>query len=163
MTFAPTIINNYIWDCMQVLDPVLTAGYAGIVPFFPLYDNQAGNAKWGTKPYAVYDIMSPARKAGLYAVKRSQMLYSIRGTVPDLFTFRDLIIDIIDRDDDAGKDVNEWAGINAPDNDLYFHRFAVNEVNWSSEITIAKDTRQAVTKDLIVEFFYHKPQYRESA
>lgn len=163
MTFAPTVINNYIWDNMQLMDPDFTAGYGSIVPFFPLYDNQSGNQKWADKTYVVYDIMSPARRPGLYAVKRAQLLYSIRGTVPDIFTFRELIVDIIDRDDDAGKDINDWAGVNVPDNNLYFHRFFVNEVNWSSEVTLSKDTRQPVTKDLIVEFFYHKPQYNESA
>lgn len=154
-TFAPVVINNYIWNEFKSIDPDFTDTYGDVVPFFPLYDNMAGDSKWSNRTYAVYDIMSTNRRSPFYVVKKSQLLYSIRGTVPDILYFRDIVSQIIDRGDDAGKDVNEWAGESVINNQVFFHSFETHEVNWSAEVTLAKDTRQPVTKDLIVSFDYH--------
>lgn len=156
--FAPVLINNYIWHEIISLDAAFASRYSN-VPFYPIYDNKGGNAKWDGKPYVVYDTMTIKRRQPLYVTKRENLLYSIRGTVPEILYFKDLINYIIDRQDDAGKDLNAWAGENVVNNKIYFHSFATNELNWSSEITEVQDTRQPVTKNLILEYDYHFARY----
>lgn len=157
--FAPLIINNYIWSEMSSIDPAFTGRYENILPFFPIYDSQAGNAKWGNKPYVIYDNIIQKRKWPLYVVKKEQMLYSIRGSIPEIFYFKDLINHVIDRQDDAGKDINEWAGENVVNHRVFFHCFYTSETNYSSEVTNVKDTRQMISKDLFVEYDFHLARY----
>lgn len=156
--FAPVVINNYVWYEMQRIDPAFTGRYDA-VPFFPLYDNQAGNSKWGNKSYVVYDPIKARRKTPFYPVKRESLLYSVRGIVPEVLYMRDLLDYVLDRGDDAAKDLNEWAGENVVNNQVFIHSFSTTETNWSSEITTAKDTRQPVTKNLIVDYEYHLARY----
>ena len=156
--FVPTVLNGYAWDAVSGIDATLHGQYGGIRPFFPLYDNTAGNSTWGNKCYVVYDTIMRIKRFPLAAIKKAEVLYSVRGPVPELLEFTNLLVWILDRGDDAAKDVNEWAGSNVINNSVFLHRIDVHEVNWSPEITNVTNSRQMYVKNLVVSVEYHLDQ-----
>lgn len=144
---APTI-NKYVWDILKS-DPTLSAKYdkyratygANFIPFFPVYDNNAGDSSWGSECYVLYDSLRPRSNRPIVTEKREQILYTIVGTIPEIFEFRDTILNVLDF----------WA-------DLKFTKdgFRVNAVeSWQNDRTRGRDSiRQTYSLVLTVEVNY---------
>lgn len=154
--YPPAIINKYLWQ--QFIDnaPNFVSQYNGIVPIFPVRDSLGGDATWGTKPYIVYDNMARVRTARFYGIRKEQLLYSVRGDVPQIFMLRDLITDVLDRGDDTAKDINAYAGENLNNPQIFFHDFKVFQMSATSEKTNNITNKQFFTTELIVEYQYHQ-------
>lgn len=153
--FAPLIINSYIWNELGAVMPSLTSKYTGIEPIYPVYDSLSAKGAWNGLPYIIYDNMLMSKISSFYGIKREQTVYSIRGNVPEIFKIRNAIIDIIDRSDDAAKDINEYAGQNLNNVSVFFHEFSAFQLDFTNEKTIANSTRQLYTTELILEYEYH--------
>lgn len=154
--FPPAIINAYVWEQFTQNAPNFVAPYQGITPIFPVRDNMGGNYPWGSRPYIIYDNMARIRTSRFYGIRKEQLFYSIRGDVPEIFTVRDLITDILDRADDTAKDINHFAGENLENPLIFFHDFKVFQMSNTNEKTDAVSNRQYYTTEMIIEYQYHQ-------
>lgn len=154
--YPPAIINAYVWNEFTVNSPNFVAQYNGVVPIFPVRDALGDESTWGSKPYIVYDNMARFRTARFYGIRKEQLLYSIRGDVPQIFTVRDLIVDVLDRADDTAKDVNFYSGQNLNNPLIFFHDFRVYQMSETSEKTDNISNRQYYATELIIEYQYHQ-------
>jgi hypothetical protein len=99
---APTI-NQYIWQILQT-DSTLDAKYDkyrktygdDFIPFFPVFDNFAGNISWGSEPYILYDSLVNRADRPVYGERKEQVLYTIVGKLQDIFKIRDIIANQFD-------------------------------------------------------------------
>lgn len=153
--YPPAIINAYLWAQFQANAPEFVAQYNGIVPIFPVRDTFAGSSTWSKKPYIIYDNMARVRTARFYGTKKEQLLYSVRGDIPQIFMLRDLITDVLDRSDDTAKDINAWAGENLDNPLIFFHDFKVFQMSATSEKTSDVSNRQFYTTEMVIEYQYH--------
>lgn len=154
--FGPLIINSYLWNELGKALPSLVAKYTNVVPIYPVYDSNASKAAWNGLPYIIYDNMSMSRFINFYGIKREQISYSLRGNIPEIFEIKDTMFHILDRSDDAAKDINDYAGKNLPNTSIFFHDVKAFQLDFTNEKTIPNSTRQLYSTELIVEYNYHK-------
>ena len=136
------VVNGYLWeeiverlkaayiasykqkypDISEENIPEWTNPYGKSRPIFPINDSQV-NAKWKTLPYLVYTLAFRVWH-GLYVTKRSTFIYSLKASPDQIFGWGAAIQDILDRQDDAAADINEWnrQHDNVP---VVFHSFRV--------------------------------------
>lgn len=159
MTYPEVAINKYVWEQFRLAKPAIYANYTGVIPFFPVDDIQAGDSAWDDKTHIVFDSMMRPRSSnkGLYPVKMGQLLYSIKGPVDDIFEWREFIYDVLDREDQAAKDVNRYAGINIAGYNIFFHSICAHQFNYiNMSYKQAPTQRKDQTAELVIPFEYHK-------
>jgi hypothetical protein len=159
----PTIaINHYLWDTMKKIDPDLQAQYQDVVPFYPLGDSSSGNEPWNDKPYFIYDRVFRFSGKPFYPDKRESTLYYLKAREIDSLQWSAALQLILDREDDAAKDVNDWIRsqgdfLNYP---YYFHNIRVYQSRSSSPSSEGK-TRDFSTvqpyyiTEFMVDTHYH--------
>lgn len=154
--FPPIAINKFIWAKFAEEYPETAAGYQ-VVPFFPTYDNTAIGNSWDDKLYVVYDVIAKYRASAFYPIKSESTLYSLRGKIEDVFLWREFVIDMLDKMDDAAKDINEWLGENEPDNEVFFHEFTVYQSEYARAATkrAADSQFNLYAAELIISYKYH--------
>jgi hypothetical protein len=150
----PTYINKYVWDSLKSLDPGLS-NYGNIVPFFPISDARADDWPWQTKPYVIYDQLLRFRSGPLYVVRKSQLLYVVKGTPTEVLAWSNAIGVILDRHDAAGQDVNAWLSQNHPSAGVYFHWFRVMQVDQAAENRMDFAVNQKYLSTMVIEYQYH--------
>ena len=149
-------VNKYIWDTMKRIDPSLEAEYQGVLPFFPLADSRGGDANWGAKPYIVYDITTRKRQNKFYPKHSVQIYYFVRGQAEDVIVWANTIQHIIDREDDAAKDVNSFMADQHPEEaKVYFHSFNAFMMDQVNDKRMDLAVSQFYTMSMIVETSYH--------
>jgi len=185
------IINLYVWEQFKNYAPTFynlygpTSGGPDIIPFFPAPANNLPTAVIDNDlPYVMFDKFSRVRGGYkyFYPVKTDQMRYTIvGGSLYDVnrnqqdryattINLTSLIQNILDREDDAAQDINEFAkslpdynDSNYPElNKYYFHCINVYQSGFT-------DTQQDVsdfmeynpTRDLIIKYDYHAKQFNE--
>ena len=187
------IINLYVWEQFKTYAPEFYRMYApvvgnqnlGIVPFFPSPASNLPTAVIENDlPYIVFDKFSRVRGGYkyFYPIKTDQMRYTIvGGSLYDInrnqqdryattINLTSLIQNILDREDDAAQDINEFTktlpDYNDPSypelNKYYFHCVNVYQSGFT-------DTQQDVsdfmeynpTRDLIIKYDYHAKQFNE--
>lgn len=158
---APLAINGYLWDTMKAIDPSLQNKYKTKVPIFPMSDQASGNKSWENKPYLIYDRMFKLGGSPFYPKKKEQLLYYVKGNEEDSFLWGAAIQTILDRMDDAGKDINSWIRENGG-NDKYpvfFHYLRVyqtdSSISSSSEIKRDFSTRAYYITEFYIDVCYH--------
>ena len=194
------IINLYVWEQFKTYAPEFYRKYApvvgnqslAIVPFFP---SPASNLPMevldNDLPYIVFDKFSRVRGGYkyFYPIKTDQMRYTIHGGSlwgvnkfePDRFettyALTSLIQNILDREDDAARDINEFAKnlpgyAQNPDgllsngsvdlNQYYFHCINVYQSGFTDNQQDVSDFMEYnPTRDLIIKYDYHSPQFGE--
>jgi hypothetical protein len=185
------IINLYVWEQFKTYAPAFynlygpTSGGPDIVPFFPAPANNLPTAVLDNDlPYIMFDKFSRVRSGYkyFYPIKTDQMRYTVvGGSLYDInrnqqdryattINLTSLIQSILDREDDAAKDINEFTktlpdynDANYPElNKYYFHCVNVYQSGFT-------DTQQDVsdfmeynpTRDLIIKYDYHAKQFNE--
>jgi hypothetical protein len=192
MVYRPeNIINLYVWEQFKTHAPAFynlygpTSGGPDIVPFFPAPANNLPTAVIDNDlPYVMFDKFSRVRGGYkyFYPIKTDQMRYTIvGGSLYDInrnqqdryattINLTSLIQNILDREDDAAQDINEFTKTlpdynnpNYPElNRYYFHCINVYQSGFT-------DTQQDVsdfmeynpTRDLIIKYDYHAKQFNE--
>jgi hypothetical protein len=101
-------INGYLWEIMQKFDNNLEEKYNGVIPFYPIGDSAAGDEPWDQKPYFIYDRVFRFSGAPFYENKRENVLYYLKAREVDSLEWSGILQLILDREDDAAKDVNDW-------------------------------------------------------
>jgi hypothetical protein len=133
-------INNYLWDTMKKIQPSLSSDYGDIVPFYPIGDSASGDEPWDSKPYFVYDRVFRFSSNPFYPQKRESVLYYLKAREIDSLQWSAALQLILDREDDAAKDVNDW--IREQDDVLnypyYFHNIRVYQSRSSSPSSSGK-------------------------
>jgi hypothetical protein len=188
------IINLYVWEQFKTYAPEFYRMYApvvgnqnlGIVPFFPSpASNLPTTVIENDLPYIVFDKFSRVRGGYkyFYPIKTDQMRYTIHGGSlwgvnkfePDRFettyALTSLIQNILDREDDAARDINEFAKnlpgyadtANGKDlNQYYFHCINVYQSGFTDNQQDVSDFMEYnPTRDLIIKYDYHSPQFGE--
>jgi hypothetical protein len=185
------IINLYVWEQFKTHAPAFynlygpTSGGPDIVPFFPAPANNLPTAVIDNDlPYVMFDKFSRVRGGYkyFYPIKTDQMRYTIvGGSLYDInrnqqdryattINLTSLIQSILDREDDAARDINEFTKTlpdynsqNYPElSKYYFHCVNVYQSGFT-------DTQQDVsdfmeynpTRDLIIKYDYHSKQFNE--
>jgi hypothetical protein len=149
---APLAVNGYLWDTMKAIEPTLSnsRNYGQTVPIFPLGDAASGKKSWENKTYLIYDRMFKPMKDPFYQVKCEELRYHLKAKEDDTFIWGSVLQQILDRQDDAGKDVNQWIRENGGSETypIYFHSIRVYQV--SSSIATEKEN----LRDFSVRPFY---------
>jgi hypothetical protein len=155
--YAETAINKYVWKQFEISKPNIYSLYGNTTPIFPVSDNVSGNAKWSEKPYIIYDSFAKGRTTNkyFYPIKSSQMMYSIKGKIEEIFEWRDFIINVLDREDAAAFDINEFAGQNIAGFNLRLHCINVSQVNYIGNSSESSGTKKAFSTNLIIKYDYH--------
>lgn len=152
---AANYINKYTWAMMKEIDPSLETDYGSITPFFPISDTRSDEWPWKDKPYAIYDQMWRLRSRSGYFVHKVHALYFIKGTPTEILAWTNAMGMILDRQDSAAQDINNWLAANHPDAGIYFHWLKVMQVDQTSENRMDMAINQRYLATLVVECEYH--------
>lgn len=156
-SYPDLIINGYVWEQFRLAKPSIYSQYSA-KPFVPVRDINS-DYPWGIKPYIIYDSFMKARSTNkyFYPVKTTQMMYSIKGSISEIYEWRDFISNVLDREDDAAKDINEYAGESNLFNPLTikFHCINTSQVNYTGSTTEQGGQRKQYSANLIVKYDYH--------
>jgi hypothetical protein len=185
------IINLYVWEQFKTYAPAFynlygpTSGGPDIVPFFPAPANNLPTAVLDNDlPYIMFDKFSRVRSGYkyFYPIKTDQMRYTIvGGSLYDInrnqqdryattINLTSLIQNILDREDDAARDINEFTKTLADYNDdnypelnkYYFHCVNVYQSGFTdTQQDVADFMEYNPTRDLIIKYDYHAKQFNE--
>ena len=146
-------INGYLWSVMKEIEPTFSKQYGQTIPFFPLSDAKSGTKSWENKPYVIYDRMLRTTSNSFYPIKRENLLYYVNGDAKDSLEWGMAIQYILDRMDDAAKDINDWNSNQAEVSGVFFHHLKV----FQSDSTNIRDfsVKQYYITQFIVEAEYH--------
>ena len=191
------VINRYVWEQFKTQAPAFynlypeTVGGSQLIPFFPA---GAGNVPpeilENDLPYIIFDKFTKVRTGSykyFYPVKSEQMRYTIYGgslygeaangadRYGTTITLTSLITLILDREDAAANDINEFAeelyddypvSASASVYDYLKYRFHCINVFQSgyaeSQQDVANLMEYRPSRDLIIKYDYHSKQYNES-
>jgi hypothetical protein len=191
------VINRYVWEQFKTQAPAFynlypeTVGGSQLIPFFPA---GAGNVPpeilENDLPYIVFDKFTKVRTGSykyFYPVKSEQMRYTIYGgslygeaangadRYGTTITLTSLITLILDREDAAADDINEFAeelyddypvSASASVYDYLKYRFHCINVFQSGYAESQQDVSNLMeyrpSRDLIIKYDYHSRQYNES-
>jgi len=159
----PLAINGYLWDTMKQLDPTLTQTkrYGQKMPFFPIGDSASGQKQWENKPYFIYDRVFRFASAPFYPKKRESFLYYLKAKPVDTLQWSAAVQLILDREDDAAKDINDWIRNNGGSDEypVYFHNLRVYQSRSgspSSDGSMREETsRPYHITEFMVDTCYH--------
>ena len=169
-----------------------TVGGTDFIPFFPAgASNVPGFILEEDKPYIIFDKFTKVRTGSMkyfYPIKSEQMRYTIYGGSLGQYSFNQagagatpgytfdrygstinlasLITLILDREDAAANDINQYAGSlyeNTSDYfKYYFHCVNVFQSGYAeSQQDVANLMEYRPSRDLIIKYDYHSPQYNE--
>jgi len=157
--YPEVLINNFVWSKFQTNKSSIYSQYpAGTVPIFPFTDSKAGDQTWQNKAYIVYDSYIRPRtgsKKYFYPIKGGQLNYSIRGSVSQIFEWRDFIHDLLDREDVAAQEINNYGAANYPSNHIYFECINAYQNTLTNSTTKDSTLRQQMIANLIIRYDYH--------
>lgn len=160
-------INLYVWEQFR-LDSLTApsasylggfnyAQYGGIRPIFPVSDTRGGDAAWNGKTYIVYDSFITPRKRNksLYPVKSGQMLYAIRGSLSEIITWRDFIVNVLDREDVAAREVSDYVGESGNTANFRFHTIDAIQQSYIGNTVEPSTNLTSYTANVIIRYEYH--------
>jgi len=158
---APIAVNKYLWDTLKAIEPTFNKSYGQTIPIFPLSDAASGKKTWENKTYMLYDRMFKMMKSSFYPIKCEEVRYFLKAKEQDTFLWGSAIQMILDRSDDAGKDINKWIRENGgcEKYPIYFHRLRVYQV--SSSLATEKENirdfsvRPYYITEFIIDMEYH--------
>ena len=138
----PKIINDYVFTELG------WTATNGIQPFFPIHDSTGIEAGWENNPYVVYDWIKMRNDSSFHPIKTHQLIYSIRGTVTQVYETRDAIVDRLDREDESAQVLNQWQKDNNYTDCAFFHSIRA----WQSSRVLEPDnTKQYYVLPMIIE------------
>lgn len=156
-SYTESIINNFVWKQFQTAKPTIYAKYGSIVPIFPVSDVKAGDTAWGNKPYIIYDSFIKARSINksFYPIRNGQMMYSIKGSIGEIYEWRDFITSVLDREDSVAREVNEYANQIMNADDFYFHTIGAYQARYINATSQLTGTNKLYSTELIIRYEYH--------
>ena len=101
------VVNGYIWSELKKASPKLAAMWPNKVPLFPVNDSTSGITQWEGKPYFIYNEAFRVNH-DFYEIKKSTFIYSMRATPAQTIPLSNALQKILDREDDAASDINDF-------------------------------------------------------
>lgn len=152
-------VNGYLWSTMKQIEPTFQKKYGTKIPFFPISDAASGMKTWENKPYIIYDRMLRVSKSPFYPIKYEHFLYYLKGNEQQTLEWGNAIQMILDREDDAAYDINEWNRQQPETLDVYFHNARVLQTDrgdmGSPSLTRDFSTQPHYITQFVVEVCYH--------
>jgi len=165
-TVSVLAVNGYLWDTMKQVDPSLQKKYGTKVPFFPMSDNASGTKAWENKAYIIYDRMFRISKNPFYPIKCEHFLYYLKGDEQQTLEWGSAIQYILDRQDDAAEDINNWNRARNNPYNVYFHHLRVLQTDrgdmGSPSLTRDFSTRPHYITQFVIAADYHLTNSIES-
>lgn len=160
LVIPTNVVNNYLWHTLKQIEPSFATTYGSTVPFFPLGDSASGDASWTDKTYVLYDRMLRVTGNPFYPIKRDHIIYAVKGTDIASLEWSAAIQYILDRQDDAAQDINEWNRSQDIPENIYFHELRVFQADRST----ARDwsSRSYYITEFVVDVKYHMTESIES-
>lgn len=156
--YPETVINKYVWKQFEIARPTIYSTYGNIVPIFPITDTKAGDTAWEQKPYIVYDSFMKMRSRNriFYPIKSAQMIYSIKGSITQIYEWRDFIYNVLDRGDIVANELNDFGGTLPGEISYYFHSVEASQINYINNTTQQAGQRKDFSTDLIIKYDFHR-------
>lgn len=152
-TYPADTVNGYLWSVMKQIEPTFQKQYGNTIPFFPISDAHSGEKSWEKKPYVIYDRILRSTGKAFYPIKREHLLYYVKGDQNKTIEWGMAIQYILDRQDDAAQDINEWNRQQADPSAVYFHHLRA----YQDDSSVSRDfsNRPFYITKFIVEAEYH--------
>lgn len=158
-TLPALTINGYLWHTMKTIDSTLQKKYGNVIPFFPISDNASGKKAWENKPYIIYDRMLRVNRSPFYPMKNEHILYYLKGNEINTLEWGMALEYILDREDDAAQDINDWNRSQENPANIYFHNLRVFQTDrgdqGSPALTRDFSTRPFYITQFVVDARYH--------
>lgn len=144
----------------QTINPIFPA----LTPGSPddLYSAIVADSGLVSPLFIQYDKLMRFRTSPFYRVKKEQLILSINNVDEEVvLNVTSIIEQLLDREDAAGQDLNQWASSNfGYDEDkpynVFFHKIRVFKVDESRDLVELNSANLAFARTrLIVEFDYH--------
>lgn len=157
LAVAPLAVNGYLWDTMKLVDKSLPTVYGNLIPFFPVGDSVAGQTLWENKPYFVYDRVFRFSGNPFHPIKRESILYDLKAKEVDSLQWASALQLILDREDDAAKDINNWIRNHDTPEDfpIFFHSVRVYQSRSSAGSVNESSTSPYYITSFIIDAHYH--------
>ena len=168
LTLPAKTINAYTWAVMKKLEPTFAKKYGATIPFFPMSDSASGTKSWETKTYIIYDRMLKLTSSPFYPIKKEHILYAVKGNEQSTLEWSMAIQYILDRQDDAAQDINNWNRAQTAPANVYFHSLRAFQAGSGTSSTGGAQTRDYSNRpfyitEFIIEAEYHLTDSIESS
>jgi len=173
LPYPPRWINNYIVnELSQYEDINVSNGIGGflapIITSTPsnteeIYRQLLQQAQVGQPLLIQYDRLMRFRPGPFYAIKKEQLLYYLYSTsLENVNNAMIVISQLLDREDSAAQDVNDWSvsnpqlvnGQTLPYN-VFFHSIRAYQADETRDLVDLASARAVYVNKLIIEYDYH--------
>lgn len=174
----PTIINKYLASKIdpnfelddQSLSVAGTRGSrsTGTTYFFPTLptdiENLTTTFPQSNEVFAVYDRMFRMRRTPFPYIKCEQLLYYFyavgENATTKMVITQQQVSDLLDRGDDAAKDLNDWAAANTDawnteSKPCFFHNFKIYQLEETRDIVDFGTARTYAGNKIIIDYDWH--------
>jgi len=168
LPYPPHWINAYIFSKLAEYEDIGISANQQLVPIFAttptsteeIYKNVVQSTNIEQPLVIQYDRLMRFRPNSFYPAKREQLLYYLYSTsIANVNNANIVISQLLDREDAAAQDVNQWAATNAgslnvPHN-VFFHNIKVYQADESRDVLELASARTIFVNKLIIEYDYH--------
>jgi hypothetical protein len=179
LPFPPHWINAYLYEKLSGYDDIGMAPMNAqmdpngrpirqMIPIFAMtptsteeiYKNVLQSSTVEQPLIIQYDRLMRFRPTPFYGRKREQLMYYLYSTsIANVNNANIVISQLLDREDAAAQDVNDWAtansgSLNVPHN-VYFHNIRVYQADETRDLVDLASARTVFINKLIIEYDYH--------
>jgi hypothetical protein len=173
LPYPPRWINAYIVDQLSAYEDINVSNGTGsflapIVTSTPsnteeIYKQLLQTTSIGQPLLIQYDRLMRFRPTSFYATKREQLLYYLYSTsLENVNNAMIVISQLLDREDAAAQDLNDWAANNPqtisgqeiPHN-VFFHNIKAYQADETRDLVDLASARSMYVNKIIIEYDYH--------
>jgi hypothetical protein len=168
LPYPPRWVNAYIYDKLSEYEDIGVDKNQKFNPIFPasptnieeVYKEVSQSTGIADPLIMQYDRLMRFRPNSFYPRKREQLLYYVYSTsISNVNNAAIVISQLLDREDAAAQDLNDWCSnnsskIDAPYN-VFFHNIKVHQTEEAKDIMSANSVRKIYVSKLIIEYDYH--------
>lgn len=168
LPFPPHWINAYLYDKLSEYDDIGIDKTQQLVPIFAMtptsteevYKNVLQSSTVEQPLIIQYDRLMRFRPGPFYARKREQLIYYLySSSIANVNNANIVISQLLDREDAAAQDVNDWARLNSDTlnvkHNVYFHNIRVYQADETRDIIDLASAKTVFINKLIIEYDYH--------
>ena len=170
LPFPPHWINAYLFNKLGEYGPseVGIGPDQQIVPFFAptatgreeIYQQLIATTGLAQPTMITYDRLMRFRSSPFYGTKKEQLIYTINGSVKSVQNINIIISQLMDREDAAAEDLNDWARDNSHllnvDHNVFFHSVRVYQIDETRDILELNSVNMTDwASKIIIEYDYH--------
>jgi hypothetical protein len=171
LPFPPHWINRYLYEKLGEYDDIGIDSTQQLVPIFAMtptsteeiYKNVLQSSTVEQPLIIQYDRLMRFRPTPFYARKREQLMYYLYSTsIANVNNANIVISQLLDREDAAAQDVNEWSSQNPMIRNgeevgcnVYFHNIRVYQADETRDLVDLASARTVFINKLIIEYDYH--------